>query len=531
MAEEMTSAGTVRLQARGLSKSFPGVRALNEVDLTLFGGEVHALMGENGAGKSTLVKILTGIYTHDDGGTIAVDGVPVQPSDPRDAQRLGISIIHQELNQVPELSVYENFFLGRERCSKFGWLDRTAMKKSTRHWLSQIGLQIDPDRPLRGLCVAERQLLEIAKAISVDAKVLLMDEPTTALSSDEVKQMFKIVRALRDRGMAIVYISHRMDEVFEISDRITVLRDGCRVDSRPARDYTRESLIMQMVGRPLPEFFPEVQARSGAEVIRVSKLSAKPRPNRQSLTNINLHVASGEVVGLAGLLGAGRTELLETIFGACPRQLWEGEVVIDGMARDFRSPRDGIAAGVGFVAEDRKGQSLVLCRSVGENITLAGLTRYARRGLLSLRKESAGVDSAIRALRIKTPGAATAVGVLSGGNQQKVVFARNWLTQPKLFLLDEPTQGIDVGAKAEIYALIRRLSGEGAGVLLASSDMPELLALCDRILVMCGGTISGELSRDEASQERILDLATRFGHAGASHDSHESHETKEELPQ
>lgn len=504
----------VRMSARGIGKRFPGVRALDKVSLTLRGGEVQALMGENGAGKSTLLKLLTGIYSPDE-GVIALDGVEVQPRDPRDAMKLGIAIIHQELNQVPELSVYENFFLGREMRGSMGWLDRPAMRAQTTRWLTQVGLSLDPNRLLRGLRVAERQLLEIAKAISLDAKVLLMDEPTTALSGDEVQQMFQIVRALRDRGMAIVYISHRMDEVFEISDQITVLRDGLLVDSRPTGEYTRESLIMDMVGRPLPEFFPKVQAQSGAEAIRVVGLNVVPRVGKQSLSDIHLHVNAGEVVGLAGLLGAGRTELLETLFGACPSAYWSGKIFINGEPKTLKSPRAAIACGMGFVAEDRKGQSLALGRPVSENVTLAGLTRYVSKGLINLREESQGVDAAVRALRIKTPHTATPVGLLSGGNQQKVVFARNWLTQPKVFLLDEPTQGIDVGAKAEIYALVRELAESGAAVLLASSDMPELLALCDRILVMCAGSIAGELSRAQATQERILDLATRFkpGHS------------------
>jgi ribose transport system ATP-binding protein len=516
--EAVVAERPIRLSARGIGKRFPGVVALDKVDLTLRGGEVHALMGENGAGKTTLLKILTGIYTCDD-GVIELDGRIVRPRDPRDAQRLGISIIHQELNQVPELSVYENFFLGRERRHALGWLDRPAMREEARRWLAQVGLALDPNRLLRGLRVAERQLLEIAKAISIDAKVLLMDEPTTALSGDEVRQMFRITRGLRDRGMAIVYISHRMDEVFEISDRITVLRDGRLVDSRAAGHYTRDSLITQMVGRPLPEFFPpDTPAIRGAELIRVSGLNVAPRAGKQRLIDINLHVSAGEVVGLAGLLGAGRTELLEAVFGVCPLSMWNGDIVIEGERKVFRSPRDAIAAGLGFVAEDRKGQSLALGRPVGENVTLAGLARFVSGGLIRLRDEAQGIDAAVRALRIRTPTTATAVGLLSGGNQQKVVFARHWLTQPRIFLLDEPTQGIDVGAKAEIYALVRELAGNGAAVLLASSDMPELLALCDRILVMCAGTIAGELSRADASQERILDLATRFGHGAAQDD-------------
>jgi ribose transport system ATP-binding protein len=508
----------VRLVAKGLSKRFGGVQALRAVDLTLHAGEVHALMGENGAGKSTLLKILTGVHASDS-GEIRLDGDVVRPRDPRDAHALGIAVIHQELNQVPEMSVFENFFLGRERRRAFAWLDRRAMRELTSRSLQALGLDIDVDRPLRELRLAERQLLEIAKAISVDAGVLLMDEPTTALTDDEVHRLFDAINLLRLRGVAIVYISHRIEEVLEIADRITVLRDGCWIATRAAAEHTRQSLIEQMVGRSLPEWQAAGPLSLGAEVLRVRALHAPPRPGRQALLGVDLVVHAGEVLGLAGLLGAGRTELLEAIFGVRPQRELAGEILLAGQRCNFRSPRDAIAAGVGFVAEDRKVQSLAMQWSVAENITLAGLGRYVSAGIIDLSRESDGVDAAVRALRIKAPDTRQAVSTLSGGNQQKVVFARNWLMRPRLFLLDEPTQGVDVGAKAEIYALVRQLAEQGAAVLLASSDMPELLALCDRIAVMHQGRVAGELPRAQVTQQRILELASgqsQRGHAAGA---------------
>jgi len=500
------------LEMSGICKRFPGVVALDRVSMVVHAGEVHALMGENGAGKSTLMKILSGVYRHDE-GSIRLAGVEVAPNDPRAAQHLGIAIIHQELNQVPELTVAENFFLGRERRNAFRVLDEAGMREQTRHWMAELGIKVDPARRLGQLRVAERQLLEIAKAISLNAKVLVMDEPTTALNSEEVHRLFEVVRQLRDAGLAVIYISHRMDEIFTISDRITVLRDGKLVGSAQASSLTRDSLIKMMVGRELRELFPARSRQSGAEVISTHGLSVRATGGRQALEDINLKVHAGEIVGLAGLLGAGRTEVLEALFGVPAPARVSGEIRIDGQPVRLRSPVDAIARGIGFVTEDRKGQSLVLARPVGENASLAALAHYVRGGVLQLAREARDVGEKVRELRIKTPSLATAAGSLSGGNQQKVVLAKWLLTRPKLILLDEPTQGIDVGAKAELYELIDRLARAGTAIVLASSEMPELLALCDRVHVLCEGRISGVLDHAEATQERILDLATRFsGH-------------------
>jgi ribose transport system ATP-binding protein len=501
--------GTPLLEMSGICKRFPGVVALDQVSVTAHAREVHALMGENGAGKSTLMKILSGVYRHDE-GTIKLAGAEVAPTDPRVAQHLGIAIIHQELNQVPELTVAENFFLGRERRKAFGVLDDAFMREQTRHWMAELGIKVDPTKRLGTLRVAERQLLEIAKAISLNAKVLVMDEPTTALNTEEVHRLFEVVRKLRDAGLAVIYISHRMDEIFAISDRITVLRDGRCVGSAPASSLTRDSLIKMMVGRELRDLFPARSRQSGAEVIAVHGLNVRGIPGRQALADIDLAVHAGEIVGLAGLLGAGRTEVLEAMFGVPAPARVSGEIRIDGAPVRLRNPVDAIAHGIGFVTEDRKGQSLVLARPVGENASLAALAHYVRAGVLQLAREAREVGDKVRELRVKTPSLATAAGALSGGNQQKVVLAKWLLTKPKIVLLDEPTQGIDVGAKAELYELIDRLAKSGTAVVLASSEMPELLALCDRVHVLCEGRIAGTLDHSEATQERILDLATRF---------------------
>jgi len=510
------------LQMKGVTKRFPGVVALHDVSFSARCGEVHALMGENGAGKSTLMKILAGVYRLDE-GEVWLGGLPLHVEDPRAAQRHGIAIIHQDLNQVPELKVFENFFLGRELKRAFRLLDERSMRAETRRWLGQLGLNIDPDRKVGQLRVAERQLLEISKAISLQARVLVMDEPTTALSIEEVGQFFTVVRRLRATGMAIVYISHRIEEVFAIADRITVLKDGKRVDSRPIADFTRESLIRAMVGHDLSEGIPTRPRRIGAEVLGVRGLSVSRTASRRALHEIDLDVKAGQIVGLAGLLGSGRTELLEALFGVPHTQRVRGTISVRRQSVRLFSPRDAIRAGISFVTEDRKGQSLVLIRSVLENASLAGLSLFCRRPfpVLDLVAETQAVEGMVSRLRIKTPTLRTAVATLSGGNQQKVVLAKFLLLEQTLFLLDEPTQGIDIGAKAEIYALIDGLAREGAGVLLASSDMPELLTLCDEIYVLCEGRITGRLNRQEATEERILDLATRFSgtQPGPSHRS------------
>ena len=495
------------LTMRGITKQFPGVRALSEVDFTVYPGEVHVLVGENGAGKSTLMKILSGVYS-DYEGRLELDGTLIRLHSPRDAQKHGIAMIHQDLQQIPELPVYENLFLGREYQGFLGKLDRQRMRMEARQWLGNLGLNIDCDRPVKSLRVAERQLLEIAKALSLQARVLVMDEPTSALSSEEVTRLFTVIRKLRADGVAIVYISHRLDEIFTIADRITVLRDAHIVDSLLATQMDRALLIRLMVGRELKDLFPTEPREVGSELLRVAGLTITR--GRRPLHDISFVVRAGEIVGLAGLLGAGRTEVLEALYGVPHPGDVRGTIQVASHPVQLTSPRSAIAAGISFVTEDRKGQSLVLIRSVRENISLVGLRRFLRGPFLSLPREAKAVDGLVRRLRIKTPSAEALAAQLSGGNQQKVVLAKFLLVQPRIILLDEPTQGIDIGAKAEIYTLISSLAKAGAGVVLASSEMPELLALCDRILVLCEGRVAGELARGEATQEKILELATRF---------------------
>jgi ribose transport system ATP-binding protein len=496
---------------RDCAKSFPGVRALRGVSLSVAAGEVRALLGENGAGKSTLMNILDGVFS-DYEGQILVDGRPVTIHTPRTAQQLGISMIHQELHLVPELSIAENIFLGREPRTSVGALDRGRMRREAAKLLAELDLELPPSRLIRLCRLAEQQLIEVAKALSLDARILIMDEPTSALADAEIQQLFKVIRRLSSRGVAVIYISHRLEELFEIADSVTVLRDGELIGTRPIAGVDRAELIRMMVGRPLAEYFhkDEAQGGPGEDCLRVTglRLEGDRDAGRRALRDISFDVRRGEVVGLAGLMGAGRTEVLETIFGVHPRRLVGGEVVIRGRAVTIRSPQQAIREGLAFLTEDRKGQSLTTMQSVRFNVTLASLHRIMRWFGLDRRRERRLVLEQIQRLRIKTPSAGTVVNNLSGGNQQKVALAKSLLTEPQVVLMDEPTRGIDVGAKAEIYGLINQLARSGAGVLMVSSEMPELLAMCDRILVLCEGRLTAELSREEATQERILQAAT-----------------------
>jgi ABC-type sugar transport system ATPase subunit len=474
-------------------------------------GEVRALLGENGAGKSTLMNILDGVFS-DYEGQILVDGRPVRIHTPRTAQQLGISMIHQELHLVPELSIAENIFLGREPRTSVGALDRGRMRREAAKLLAELDLELPPSRLIRLCRLAEQQLIEVAKALSLDARILIMDEPTSALADAEIQQLFKVIRRLSSRGVAVIYISHRLEELFEIADSVTVLRDGELIGTRPIAGVDRAELIRMMVGRPLAEYFhsDEAQGGPGEDCLRVTglRLEGDRDAGRRALRDISFDGRRGEVVGLAGLMGAGRTEGLETIFGVHPRRLVGGEVAIRDRAVTIRSPQQAIREGLAFLTEDRKGQSLTTMQSVRFNVTLASLDRIVRWFGLDRRRERRLVLEQIQRLRIKTPSAGTVVNNLSGGNQQKVALAKSLLTEPQVVLMDEPTRGIDVGAKAEIYGLINQLARSGAGVLMVSSEMPELLAMCDRILVLCEGRLTAELSREEATQERILQAAT-----------------------
>ncbi|MGW0434561.1 sugar ABC transporter ATP-binding protein [Micromonospora sp. NPDC003197] len=506
----------------GIAKRFGGVHALRGVDLILRAGEVHALLGENGAGKSTLINILSGVVTDYD-GEISIDGEHVRFTGPAAAQAAGIATIHQELDLVPALSVAENLVLGREPRTRLRMLDRRAMTGTAREWLGPLGADIDPHRPVGTLRVGEQQLVEIAKALSLDARVLIMDEPTAALADAEVRRLMSTIRALRERGVAIVYISHRLEEIEHIADRATVLRNGEVAGTlRPDR-ADRQRIITLMVGRPAEALFSAGSDQAGRAspagppLLAVDNLVVRPRvtrPGRCEPAGVSLTVHGGEIVGLAGLMGAGRTELLETLYGAGPPGHHSGVLQLAGRRYAPGDPRSALRAGVGFVPEDRRRSALVLDHPVGRSIVLAALRRLTTAGVVRSKRERAAVHQQIGALAIKTSSATAPVGALSGGNQQKVVFARHLLTQPRLLLLDEPTRGVDIGAKAEIYRLLRRLADAGMGILLASSELPELTGVCDRIVVLRRGRSVAELPADGCTGEDILTAAMGGGSAG-----------------
>jgi ribose transport system ATP-binding protein len=507
---EDSGVGTpVILSMKNITKRFPGVLAVDNVSLDIHAGEVHGLVGENGAGKSTLMNILSGTYTSFD-GQILFNEHPANFHNTREAQHAGIAMIHQELNLVPELTVYENILLGREHKIGGVILNRPSMRRAARKLMSDLGLDIDTNRPINRLRVGQRQLVEIAKALSLNARILIMDEPTSALSEAEVEYLFNVIRGLRAHNVAVIYISHRLDEIFSIADRITVLRDGRVVGTSLAPGITRQQLINLMVGRNLENLYPKENVELGTPVLRVENLNLKQGRNHV-LKDISLVVNRGEIVGLAGLMGAGRTQLLETIFGAYPVRTVQGQIWLDGHDVKITSPKAAIRRGIGLIAEDRKGQSLVLERPVVENATLATLHQFLiLSSVVNRRNESRAVGRLVSDLNIKTPSIRTLVGNLSGGNQQKVVVAKFLLTDIKLFLLDEPTRGIDVGAKAEVYSLVGQLAKRGTAFLLVSSELPELLAVCDRIYVLCDGRVTGEFTRDQFNQAAIMEAATQF---------------------
>ncbi|MFI6996722.1 sugar ABC transporter ATP-binding protein [Nocardia sp. NPDC050175] len=509
-----TDARPPLLAMTGIVKEFPGVKALRGVRLTLRGGEVVALLGENGAGKSTLMNVLAGVFAPD-AGSIEIDGTPVHLRSPKDATRHGIAMIHQELNLVPELSIADNIFLGQERRTRRGTLDRTKMDAQTRRLLARVGLELTPRRLVRQCRLAEQQLIEVAKALNHDLKVLVMDEPTSALTESEVARLFTVIRNLTGHGVGVVYISHRLEELEEIADTVTVLRDGAYVGQRSMRNTHRAELIQLMVGRPLGELFPRraEQHQGGQVCLTVRNLTTTPTAGSDAvpLHDLSFEVAEGEIVGLAGLMGAGRSEVLEAIYGAGTGV--SATIDLAGHRYRPRSPRRAIAHGIALVAEDRKAQSLMLANSVRFNASLAALNRYLRPwGTVDGKRERAAVAAKVTELKVKTPSLATTVATLSGGNQQKVVLAKCLLTQPSVLLMDEPTRGIDVGAKAEVHALMDQLARQGTAILAVSSELLELIGMCDRILVLCEGRLTGEFHRDPArgapfDQEAILAAA------------------------
>ena len=490
---------TPLLQMRCVCKSFPGVQALRAVDLELSAGEVLAVLGENGAGKSTLIKVLGGAH-RPDSGTIHVGGQPAQIHNPVDAQRAGISIIYQEFNLIPALSARENIFLGRER-TRFGLLRQEEESRQARALFARLGVDLNPDVPCRELSVAQQQLVEIAKALSLDARILVMDEPSATLTPPEVERLFAIIRDLRAQGLGLIYISHRLEEIFAMADRVLVLRDGQRVGAKPIGDVTRGELIEMMVGRQLEQEFPQRARQPGPDRLVVRKLC-----RGRKVREVSFRIRRGEVLGLTGLVGAGRTEVARCLFGADRAD--SGAIELDGRPLSIHHPREAIRAGVALLTEDRKSQGLVLGQSVRENFGLPNLSRFSRLGVVRETAERAAFAGYVQSLRIRIPHQEQLARNLSGGNQQKVVLAK-WLERHcEVVMFDEPTRGIDVGAKFEVHQLINELAAQGKAILMISSELPEVLGMSDRILVMHGGRIVGEITDvAHATQEDIMHLA------------------------
>ncbi|GHB17347.1 ribose import ATP-binding protein RbsA [Pseudovibrio japonicus] len=489
---------TILLELQGIEKSFSGINVLKSVDLTIRAGRVVALAGENGAGKSTLMKIISGIYQRD-AGTVVYNGKEVTFANARQSMDAGIGIIHQELNLLPELSVAENIYLGREP-TKLGKIQWDVIESQSKKYLAQLKQDIDPKTPLGKLSIAQQQMVEIAKALSLNAEVIIMDEPTDALTDIETAVLFEVVDELRAQGKGLVFISHRLGEIFQMCDDIAILRDGEMVHQGPVAEITEDELIRHMVGRELSDQYPFVPATPGDVRIEVENLTA------HGAKEISFSAHAGEVVGFAGLVGAGRTELAKAIFGENPIQ--SGTVKIDGKPIRLRSPQDGVKAQIGYVTEDRKQEGLVQSQELGTNMTLTGLDRFCNvLGFVNKASEAVTISEYIEAFAIKTRDANTIISNLSGGNQQKVSIAKSLVPEPKVLILDEPTRGVDVGAKREIYTLINKLKAEGLCILLISSDMPELLGISDRIHVLSSGKLTGSFDRDEATQENIMRCA------------------------
>lgn len=497
------------LEMRSIVKEFPGVRALDGVSFTLEAGEFHSLVGENGAGKSTLMKVLSGVYPSGAyQGDILIEDRPQQFRNVRDSENAGVAIIFQELSLVKELTVGENIFLGQAPAT-LGVIDWSALYHRASKLLKDLNLQIDPRVPVGSLGIGQQQLVEIAKALSKKAKILVLDEPTAALTESEVETLFSILAKLKADGVGMIYISHKLDEVFEMSDRITVLRDGRTVATHAASDLNKEKVIQLMVGREVGDIFPKVEHALGDVAMEVTGLTAYSvdDPTKKVVDNVSFSVRKGEVLGVAGLMGAGRTELLTALFGA-----WQGnysrEISVEGRPVKIDSPSDAISNGIAFVTEDRKRFGLILDQTIMDNMTLAGLKSISGRMLTNRSREIAAVRVPMSSLHIKANSPLTVAGTLSGGNQQKVVLGKWLLTGPKVLFLDEPTRGIDVGAKQEIYTEINKLAKEGLAIILVSSELPEVLGLSDRILVLHEGRMTGEFSRADATPEKVMTAAT-----------------------
>ncbi|WP_430884333.1 ribose ABC transporter ATP-binding protein RbsA [Fusibacter sp. JL216-2] len=486
------------LEMKHVTKTFPGVKALDDVHLNVYQGQVMALLGENGAGKSTLMKILSGVYRKSE-GTIRFKGQDVEMKGPKDAQDLGIAIIHQELNLIEEMSIGENIFLGREPKKFLNVMDWQALMKKSEDLLTSLNIKVDPRKSVKNFSIGNKQMFEIAKALSLDAELIIMDEPTDALTDQETESLFEVIRALKAEGKSIVYISHRLKEIFEICDDVTVLRDGQFIAEKSVSEINEDMLIELMVGRKLEDQYPYLNSDSGDVVLKVHELK------NAHVRNISFELKKGEILGVAGLMGAGRTELAKTLFGHF--KMDSGSVELDGQPLTIKSEKQAIESGITYVSEDRKKDGLVLGMSVKENMSMSALKRLSKSGLINQSLEKKMADDFVGHLSIKTPSLNQKIKFLSGGNQQKVSISKSLMTDPKVLILDEPTRGVDVGAKKEIYDLMNEFKEKGMAILMISSEIPELLGMCDRIMVMHEGTISGIIHRSTANQEGIMRLA------------------------
>ncbi|WP_394927150.1 galactose/methyl galactoside ABC transporter ATP-binding protein MglA [uncultured Robinsoniella sp.] len=491
------------LEMIDIEKQFPGVKALDHAQLKLRPGTVHALMGENGAGKSTLMKCLFGVYD-EDGGEIIVDGKKTKFSNPKQAMENGVAMVHQELNQVLQRDVMDNIWLGRYP-SKGGIISQRSMYEETKKVFDKLEIDVDPKSKMAKLSVSQRQMVEIAKAVSYNAKILVLDEPTSSLTQEEVDHLFRIINRLRDQGCAIVYISHKMEEILEISDEVTIMRDGQWVDTKSAAELTTDKIIKLMVGRDLTNRFPPKTNKMGEVILEVKNLTGKYQP---SVIDASFELHKGEILGIAGLVGSRRTELIETIFGIAHKS--EGEILLHGKPVDNKDSRTAIKNGFALLTEERRATGIFGGLSILFNSVIANIDRYSKLGLLNNKKMTEDTKWVIDSMKVKTPSQKTTIRSLSGGNQQKVIIGRWLLTEPEILLLDEPTRGIDVGAKYEIYQLIIDLASKGKGVIMVSSEMPELLGICDRILVMSNGHVSGITNTEELDQERIMAQAAKY---------------------
>ena len=498
-----------RLEMRGVKKTFPGVKALDGVNLRVRPGTVHALMGENGAGKSTLMKCLFGIYKMDE-GEVYIDGVKTEIANPDDALHKGLAMVHQELQPIPERSIAENMYLGRYPMKNYGPIkvvDHATMNKEAEKWLRDVKMDFDPKAKLGTLSIGQMQSVEIAKAVSQSANLVILDEPTSSLTDNEVEALFRIIRDLKSRGVSMIYISHKMAEIRQISDDITIMRDGTYVGTWPAAEMTTEDIITKMVGRELTNVYPERKNKPGEVIMEVKHLSSI---HEKSFQDVSFTLRKGEILGFGGLVGAQRTELLEGVFGM--RAIQSGEIYIKGKKVNIKHPADAMKAGIGLITEDRRGNGIFGCLSIKDNVGVSIYNKHLKAGFVLDHKTINGiVDDSIKKLRIKTPNMQEHIANLSGGNQQKVIVARWLANDPDILIMDEPTRGIDVGAKHEIYEIMNDLAAEGKAIIMISSEMAELLGMSDRVYVMCNGKMRGELTEEnEMTQEHVMSYATKF---------------------